>query len=310
MKSKTTLFFILTIMLSACDRMFVDDLTEAGVTLSAPENNHVFNSPDVELKWKTVDDADYYNLIVVSPTFSSQPGIVFDSNLHSTSFSTALTPGDYEWCVSAKNYYSTAYSDTFSFRVDSNGSILSSKPAIVKPTSVYSNSKTVHFEWRKTSSAERYLFEIRKGDWKQHQVLTSAYETGTAVSTSLDEGVYSWGVQSVYKNLYSGYNYQSLIVDTTAPDKPELSLPANESTVQNANVEFSWKNDDAGFAEVFDSIFISKTNTFENIVVKKRSENNTTTIKLDNNTYFWKIVSYDNAGNVSVDSDVFRLNIQ
>lgn len=294
----------------SCDKMFIDDLQEQELICSLPADEESFSSPDVFFEWNNLNDAEFYNLIVVTPSFDQIEAIVYDTNISGSSFTGTFLPGNYQWYMVAANHYSNISSDTFSFNVDSAGSVINQLPHILSPNNIYLNKNNVSFKWSAVSTAEKYRFDIKNGEWDDDDILYSTIQTETMLELELSQGVYSWGVQSKYKNQYSGYSYKDLVIDTISPDNPILSEPENESIVNSDELKLIWGTDKNGLSPVFDSVYISTAETFKQNLIKNRSENSQLTPNLEEGAYYWKVVSFDYAGNQSSSSDIYSFTIQ
>jgi hypothetical protein len=308
MKS-TSICILLSLVLFSCDRLFIDDITDVTIGLVTPYDNQIFNTPDVSFSWNEVKDAEYYQLVVVSPEFNAIFDIICDTNINNTFYSEVFPPGKYQWHINAFNYHSMSCSDTFSFTIDSSGSVINNTPTIIQPKNLYSNTTKIKFEWSNITSAEFYRFEIKEDSWQNTTLFYVVDHKDNNLELELQEGGYYWGVQSKYQNLHSGYAYQQLIVDTTPPTKPVITTPENETTVSTSNVTFNWSHESSGTSPVFDSIFISTNESFTSGILSKKAENTEISIDLENGTYYWFVRSFDMAGNISDDSQIFTFSV-
>ncbi len=302
-------YFLLAFILYSCDRLFIDDISEVKIQLNSPNDDQTFTTADIDFNWDEVDEAEYYNLIIVSPDFNSDYEVIGDTNVTEQSFSAIFLPGDYQWYICAVNYHSMACSDTFSFTVDSSGSVINSKPTIIQPKSVYHNVNTIEFEWSKITSAEKYRFEIKENSWENTELLVAFDTENNIVEIDMEEGIFFWGVQSKYENLFSGFAFQEIIIDTTAPTEPVLSAPEDESSLSSTSVSMSWSHETSGIAAVFDSVFISTNENFTGDVLSEKSENKELTVDLEKGTYYWYVRSYDLAGNISDISEIYSFTV-
>jgi hypothetical protein len=299
--------FILTGL--SCERFFVDDISDTKIELNTPPDNQIITKSDIDFTWSEVNDAEDYNLIVVSPGYYSSYNIIYDTTTSTTSFNGVFAPGLYQWYVKAENYHSVVYSDTLSFSVDSTGSVINNMPVIVQPKNIYYNSIAITFEWGKVISADKYRFEIKKNTWSSKSPLFAEDTIGNSMEVELGEGVYYWGVQAIHKNLYGSFAYQKIVIDTIVPSKPVLSKPVNNASFTSSIVAFSWLHDNVSTAPVYDSLFIAHDEDFQEITTSQESENNTLTLDLDNGTYYWYVMSYDLAGNISKKSQTYTFTV-
>ncbi|MFW2376080.1 MAG: hypothetical protein ACN4ES_06015, partial [Cellulophaga baltica] len=126
----------------------------------------------------------------------------------------------------------------------------------------------------------------------------------------LTEGRFSWGVQSIFSNQYSGYTTQELIVDTTLPGTPNSLVPEDKTILSSTNVSFKWSGGAIGLSPEFDSVYVATDDNFNNYVTKGKSNNKQYNTILEKDTYYWKVTSYDMAGNKSNASGTLSFTIQ
>jgi hypothetical protein len=105
------------VLLSSCEAIFVEDISDATVTILAPSSGSVVANGAVNFNWQVVNDAETYQVQIAIPTFLNASQIVLDTTIAKTSFTKDLTVGKYQWRVKALNSdYHTNYTTT-SFEV-------------------------------------------------------------------------------------------------------------------------------------------------------------------------------------------------
>jgi len=109
---------IVIAMIEGCEDFLETDLTEDKVILMSPSDGIETKNLTLTFWWDKIEGANHYNIQIVSPTFLNIEKLVLDSLTLNNTYETSLIPGDYEWRVLAKNSSSIAYSDTFSFKID------------------------------------------------------------------------------------------------------------------------------------------------------------------------------------------------
>lgn len=112
------LTLLLSLSLTACDDIFVEDISDNEVTLVAPANHVVLNNADVTLVWDTLEGAEQYQVIVVSPSFDRIESYVCDSITDDYKLKVTLTSGEYEWSVQAHNSAYSSLKSIGSFEVE------------------------------------------------------------------------------------------------------------------------------------------------------------------------------------------------
>ncbi len=308
---KIIIIGLIVINFWGCDALFVDDLTGQKVELVKPNDNYTTGQYKVYFEWEEMDDAEEYELMVVTVTDNSF-SYYLDTVVTDLSYTAVLVPDEYNWFVIASNYYGEAYSDTLYLVVDSSGSSTNFIPEIESPTTSYVNDETIKFSWSTYVDVDEFRFEIREGDWEDGDIDSSIIISGSAISVEFSEGEYSWGVQSIIDNVYSSFVYQDLIIDLTDPDDPELDSPDDNSTSSDSEVEFSWESTSDDGAPIYDVLYISTSKNFttSTLVESIKSTDETVTYEFEESgTYYWRVKTFDKAGNSSDYSDSRSITI-
>tara|TARA_R110001606_G_scaffold342855_1_gene491421 strand:- start:4822 stop:5229 length:408 start_codon:yes stop_codon:yes gene_type:complete len=116
MKKGFLLLFVIG-MLYGCEAIFVENISNATVTILAPTEGTTINSGEVNFNWNAVNDAESYQIQIATPSFTNASQVVLDTIITKTSFSKNITIGNYQWRVKAINSdYQTNYTTT-SFEV-------------------------------------------------------------------------------------------------------------------------------------------------------------------------------------------------
>ena len=117
MKKKFLLLLALG-MLLGCEAIFVENISNATVSILAPKDGTAISTGIINFNWNAVDDADMYQIQIATPGFSNASQVVVDSTITKTSFSKNLTIGVYQWRVKGLNSdYQTNFT-TASFEVN------------------------------------------------------------------------------------------------------------------------------------------------------------------------------------------------
>lgn len=100
---------------TACDDIFVEDISKDKVNIIAPKNDVILENENTTLVWDVLDGADEYHVIVVSPSFSDIRAYICDSITDDYKMKLSLHNGAYEWSVQACNsaYVSLKNYETF-----------------------------------------------------------------------------------------------------------------------------------------------------------------------------------------------------
>jgi len=119
----TITLFLLFVVMSCDDESIKEvigerDLSNDIVKLLAPTNNTVLTSGEITFNWERVNNAGFYQLQIVTPTFESTNQIILDVTTSVTDTIKVLEANEYEWRIKAFNsIYETKYS-TNSFTVE------------------------------------------------------------------------------------------------------------------------------------------------------------------------------------------------
>ena len=122
---RKAMFYILVFISSiyGCSDIFVMDISEDNVSLLAPHNNLETTIGTQTFWWEKVEDAQSYNLQIVTPGFNQTERLILDTTISYNTFTYNLSPNKYEWRVKALNSaYETSYT-SFSLRIDSTNDL-------------------------------------------------------------------------------------------------------------------------------------------------------------------------------------------
>ncbi len=104
-------------LLYSCEAIFVENISNATVSILAPTEGTTVTKGAVNFNWNVVEDVESYQIQIATPTFTNASQIVLDTIITKTSFSKILSIGSYQWRVKAINTeYQTKYTST-SFEV-------------------------------------------------------------------------------------------------------------------------------------------------------------------------------------------------
>ena len=318
-KDKVTSIYILFLafMLTAgCHDIFEDNIEGKKVILTSPKDYYHTSNPKVTLTWEYLDGATAYNLKIVSPSFApdSIEKIVLDTNITVNSYAIILDKGKYQWGVKAWNSVSKTDMVFRNIFVDSVAVpvVILLNPADKKAI----KDTTVSFSWNGADNSQ-YIFSLNFGGQLLYNTITASKNitlpTAASTSFTLDEGSYTWQVQA--RNTGGGVSEletRTFTIDRTAPGKPTLLLPKNDSLFSTTPVTLTWKQQtDAGSA-LYDSVYIASDSVFANLKEADKIVNNSSVdfSPQTNGTYYWRVRTYDMAGNASLYSNrqKFRYN--
>jgi hypothetical protein len=272
---------------TAVARIIVID-TQLTVALIAPTDGRRTNETAPVFSW--TGDGETYVLVVSDS--SSFTALVESATLNATSFQTALTyaADTYWWRVAARdragNIETTA---TWFFVIDTD--ILLILPARDRIT----NETTIIFTW--SGTGDTYQIQIARDTAFASIYDASAPSSATSFTSSFPYAAdtYYWRViaRDAASNTETS-DFRILVIDTKIT--VALASPADGSETSETRPLLSWTGDgdtytvqvarDTGFAPVFDSAVVLAAKSYA------------PSAAYPEDTYWWRIVARDIAGNV------------
>lgn len=297
-------FFAIITLLSCEEILMEDDISDATIVLLAPSDNAQFFSTSVTFTWEPVALATEYRLQIAKPSFANATEILLDTEISATTFTQQLNIGQYEWRVKAIN---SAYETNYISRmvtVVSNDDFESNVVVLNNPSNnLNSNTTSQSLSWSSIIGATGYQLQIF--DDSNTLVLDQNLAT-TSYTYNFLEGSYNWKVRANNGTENTLYSSRTILIDTTLPNMPLLTQPTNSSTTTSTNISFSWNRTPISGSQEYDSLYVYSNVGLTNLVLKKRVTNPHSETILDNGIYYWRMKSYDEAGNQSSVSSTFN----
>ena len=303
--NKFTAGVVLTSLICSCSLFRVPNIENSKVILRAPSDSIKTYTQTQTFYWYGVEDADGYNLQIVSPRFNSIAEIVLDTNIVNNSFVYTLAPGQYEWGVFAYNSGYSTYQSIFSLTItiDSSNNLNNQKIVLISPgDNGITNKPYVVFKWSPLSIASYYIIEVRDSSFSNSYFsIKTNYDT---ISILLPEGhKYQWGVQGHNDMTSTDFSKRSLIVDTVSPGIPIITVPMNDGdTINTSPYLVEWEHSKSSLSAISDDVYVSTDSLFRNnlhsynnVRILEQSISDLTSDKY----YFVKLRSIDDAGNIS-----------
>lgn len=304
-----------------CEKIVAEDISEKTPVLILPTVYDTIGSNPVHFKWEAMEGATKYRLQIVGPGFSNISEYLLDSVITLTDFYMELDSNEYEMKLTALNgAYESVTLGPLKFWVGVQSTVSNNVVTLLTPEDQKYESELFDnkFSWIPLSDASSYEFSIRKGSSfqtgdiidQQNTISTFTY----TVPDELTEGTYFWGVKAYLSTGETNFTVRTLYIDTTGPNLPVLSTPADNASVTSGDVSFIWNNgSDPGtihspvhsyFELATDAAF---TSTVPGTPIDLQT--NTFTINLSSGIYYWRVTNSDEAGHSSGESTTFTFTI-
>jgi hypothetical protein len=302
---------ISVLLFSACSLIFEADISDSVVNILSPTDSLKTTENEITFWWDKVPDAENYNLQIVSPSWDLIDALIVDTNLSGNKYTMMLSPGDYDWGVSAYNNSSSTSYSVQHLIIDTTSNLTNQRVTLKTPLdNSYTNSKTIKFVWYPLNAAESYDFNIRIDSWDGEDAVQTVKTSGINTTVNLDaDGKYYWGVQARNSSSYTFSVKPRLItLDTEAPSSPEITNPENPGdTLDKKNPVLTWARPTSLSPIAYDSVIIDTTSDFNpkslmSFKVVEKPEFIPASYGFQTGIYFFKVKSIDAAGNVGTAS--------
>ncbi len=306
--------YILTIsclLMFGCEDFFEQDLSGKTVTLIAPSDSVVTDLSVQTFWWDELDGALEYELQVVTARFDSIVQLIVDTTISGTQFQQTLYPGQFQWRVRALN---GAYMSEYAVRtltVDSTTDLSAQTVVLSSPLSGgYTSDLTVEFEWQTLSLASWYRFQVSDDAFVSGaNVLDTTVFTESVDVVFGDDQQYYWRVRGETETSVSTYStIWDVTVDTTSPGSVSLWLPADNDAFISQSFDFAWQTvSDAG-SPIIDSLYVY-SDSLVTLYDSYLGVQGNVTDSVEVGTYYWRVRTFDEAGNEGGYSEVRKFTV-
>jgi len=267
-------------------------------SLISPENNSYVHGAVLELSWSTVSGAQNYRFLLANNSDFSSP--IKNRILSGSGYTMSLpADGGYFWKVASRDSAGNeAYSQTWVVTADNSPP---TAPALISPAENENvNDNIPQLTWGAALDnfgIENYEIWI---DSSLSKVVTDNARTYEN-APELSNGLHRWYVRVFdHAGNENSSVERSFFVDTVPPSQPAKSAPTNGTRTSSKTVTFQWTSvTDRGFPAahyelwVDDDLGFGSPSILENVVVNSRTRD------VSDGNYFWRVRTYDNAGNAS-----------
>lgn len=292
------IIYILFATLLGCEIFTEPDLTGKQVTIFSPPDGLETTISTQSFWWEHVEDAEQYNLQIVTPSFYYIERLFADTFITANKFLYTLLPGEYEWRVNALNFSSQTEYTVHKLIIDSTPDISHETIQLLLPVDKdTTNNTSITFAWELLYNADDYNFQLY---YKGIKYLSVIWEFDT-ITKELDqgEGHYEWSVrgQNAFSN--TAYSSRSLYIDTTSPNKPILLNPLNNEILPDTIINFHWDCGQISGSSIKDSLYIFGDQSMGQLLIAKYLSTPSYSDSLGPGEYYWRVRSIDAAGNKS-----------
>lgn len=306
---KGIIILIATIALTACEAVFVENISDKYITLIAPTNNATVKEGSVNFLWESVEEASEYQLQIATPAFSNASQVVLDTVIPQTTFTYKLIAGEYEWRVRGKNSeYTTAYESSLVNITDTDISNAETELLLPEADGIR-NETSQKLTWTSVTDAIEYRVQIWKPD-ANGALEKDIIVTETEYTYTFTEGNFVWKVRPQSETQNGKFVERKLTIDSQKPNKPENVAPENNQVQTATTIDFSWTRTDVPGTPEIDSIYVYTDVNLTQLSFKGEGANKT--FKKENvaqNPYYWFVQSFDKAGNTSEKSNTFLITV-
>ena len=289
------LLVTISVTITNCTKDIVAaNITKQTVNILAPGDGIHTPYNAVTFWWDEIQDADKYELQIVSPFFSNVVKVITDTNVTINKFTMTLNPGTYQWRVRAINNSGNTNFSTRSFVIDSTTNLATVTVALISPSdSNYTNKLSQIFTWNSVPNATNYDIEIdQAGASIAHSTVTTPTFSYTFTQTANTNALYTWKVRASNSFSNSGYTTRTLFLNLALPAKPTAlyPLPTTSVTPNFANKDsMLWSTVPAGSGD-YDSLFVLSTLTANDTTLS----NTKLSVKCSN--HYYKLQPADSSG--------------
>lgn len=305
----------LAILTYSCDDILEENISNDTVQTISPSKDSKIESNVVSFKWNTLKGADKYRIQI----YESNQVLLLDSLTTKTSLTLPLDAGSYIWRVRAENYaYESIYSFPLNFSTTIPNDLTNQQVILTSPDNdKFMNFINITLNWTLLNKATSYSAKVVNTATSQ-EVFSKTDLTSNSVTLdllTLADGNYEWRIKA--KNADSEtkqYSSRKFNIDTTAPNQPKNSLPADNSTqTANTSTNYTWSiASDIGNAKSSISYIIEFANDVNFTSNIQTYNSNTTTLQQTFSTagvYYWRVRAIDGAGNIGANSTGFKFTV-
>lgn len=305
----------LAILTYSCEDILEEDISNDTIQILSPANNSKIESNVVSFKWNTLTGADKYRIQV----YESDQVLILDSLTTKTNITLPLSAGNYMWRVRGENYaYESVYSFPSNFSTTIPDDLTNQQVVLSSPDNdKFVNFLNVTLSWEPLKNATSYSLRVVNTTSGQ-EVYSKPDITDTSITLDLPtlvDGTYEWRLKAKNTNTETKqYSARKFNIDTTIPNQPKNTLPADNSTqTANSSVAYTWSiATDGGNVKSPISYIVEFAIDIDFSTIIKAQNSNTTTLQqtfTNTGVYYWRVRAMDGAGNIGANSTEFKFTV-
>ncbi|WP_109301633.1 hypothetical protein [Aquimarina sp. AU474] len=308
MKKHIVYSLFLIIPFFGCEEAFIEkDLSDDTIAIVAPRDGSEIEDSSINFSWEGVDQATSYRLQIARPNFENAAQIVEDTTVTATNFNVSLTKNSYEWRVRAQNSGSTTAYALAGFSVIEPTDFSSRQVLLESPANdLITNDVAITLEWQVVPDANSYRVQLLDGS---NAVVQEETLNGTSLELTFPEGITQWQVRAENATQNTLYTTRSLTIDTMEPNVPTITAPANDATLTDIAVSFTWTREAVAGSAEFDSIYIYEDEALTQLATKDRVTSPSEITLEASKTYYWFLKAFDEGSNESEASTTSKFTI-
>jgi hypothetical protein len=270
-------------------------ISKKTIVLNAPQDNDTLTG-QVNFWWNEIEYARYH-LQVASPNFDNPSLLVLDTVVDGYTFLYQLPAGVYQWRIRGENGNSETPYSTRSLLIITSQDLTTQNVILKTPANNQAfRDSLIFLSWFGIPTATAY--ELQIGDSAGNISFQQTVYGDSLPLVFGTEGYYLWKVKATNTLTETVYSSRYFYYDKTAPIQPAPTFPAYNDTVTPGPVLLQWNRGLDSGSPITDSLFIytDSLSTISGVYLTTTNSYNYNTLP---GTYYWRVRSRDNAGNVS-----------
>jgi len=302
-----------TLFFTNCGVIFEPDLSKQKVELLSPPDGLNVGTQTQTFVWEELEDADEYQLQIVSEDFDFILDYILDTTLSETSYTLTLEPGIYEWRVIGKNNATETDFDEFSLTISEDTTLFNQEVNIIQPTdNATFETDSIVFLWSLLAYAQNYQLQVATNPSFNSQTLALDVQTANDFYYSvgnLGTDTYYWRIRGL-RGQTDSTDYtttRSFTVDAI----PQPVSPADGATINTLPTTLDWTTFPTNQTDTLYIYYENEVNPYRTIpsTVDSYQFTSSDTVAKGAGAYYWTLRARSNTGNTSSGSPLYQFYI-